>query len=288
MCYGVALLLVHPWMFFVSLENSTAFLAASVAELVLWLRLRDEPDERLMPFFAAVGVVTFFVDFLTTETMTFTLPMLLLVLWRGGSGRQAEGAPGATARDACASVAKCGGAWLFGYAAMFVLKLALLAAVAGGAVLQGSVEEGLVRLGGQVWVANSTASAEVGATGRLAGAVWHNLACLFPVQTGRIDASSAWVPTLLILGAGLLVVYLLHDKIDWARWAPLLLLAAVPYLRYLALSNHSYIHFFFTYRAQAVSLAVFSLFVWENGLRHLPGLFGRGRPSDASEEVTAR
>ena len=264
-CYGAAFLLVHPWIFFVSLEYGTAFLTASAAELFFWLRLKDRPDESLMPFFAVVGVVTFFADFLTTETMTFTLPMFLLILWRSGHGLQ----KGGSVRENCVSVVKNGGCWLFGYAAMFLLKLLFLLMVAGGRVAASSLEEGMFRIGGVVREANFSTAAEVGAAERLSGAIWHNLACLFPTQTGKMEAAGAWIPSLLILGIGLAAVYLLHDRIDWERFAPLWLLALIPYLRFLALSNHAYIHFFITYRAQMVSLAVFLLFVYENGVIQL-------------------
>lgn len=67
---------------------------------------------------------------------------------------------------------------------------------------------------------------------------------------------------LLIFGGG---YYLLHGKEkqkDVTR--TVLVLGAVPYLRYLILNNHSYLHEFFTYRAQAVTIIALCAVVWCN------------------------
>ena len=77
-CCLLAFILIHPWMLFTSLEYGTAFLAASVASLVM-VSGKDRPPAQVMSFFAITGVITCFVDFLTTETLTFTMPMLLLL-----------------------------------------------------------------------------------------------------------------------------------------------------------------------------------------------------------------
>ncbi len=105
--------------------------------------------------------------------------------------------------------------------------------------------------------------------GRLSGAIWHNLACLYPTQAGKIEAIWAWLPTMVIIALGLPLVYLLQDGIDWGRFIPMGILASLPYLRFLVLSNHSYVHFFITCRAQMVTVAVFLYFVWENALREI-------------------
>ncbi len=75
-------------------------------------------------------------------------------------------------------------------------------------------------------------------------------------------------------------VLLLYSKkfnvtTDWilkgetnSKWWPLFV---VPYARYLALANHSYLHFFITYRAQMITIIVFIYFVYENGLVYLRG-----------------
>ena len=266
-CWLAALMAVHPWMFFTSLEYGTAFLAASAASLALLLT-RSRTDDGTMPFFAVTGVVTCFVDFLTTETMTFTLPMLLLLAERHLSKAGKANVPGG-AKEACLSVIKNGLCWLGGYVGMFLLKLGMLALVAGEEVMRSSLSEGLFRLGGEVRTANISTAPVVDFGTQLGGAVWHNLACLYPTHAGQMQAAGVWLATLVIAAVGAIAVYLLHEEIEGECFLPMALTALVPYLRVLVLSNHSYVHFFITYRAQMAAIAVFLFFVYENGLRNL-------------------
>ena len=265
-CWLMALLLIHPWMLFTSLEYGTAFLAASAASLVLLLK-KERTDAGTMPFFAAVGVVTCFVDFLTTETLTFTMPMLLLLVERCLADERC--AERHSALQNCKSVVKNGLSWLSGYLGMFAVKIAVLAVVAGEDTARSSLGEGLYRLGGEVRTANISTAPVVDFGKRLGGAIWHNLACLYPTRVGEMKASGVWLATGFIITAGFVLVYLLHDRINRELFIPMGMVAALPYLRFLVLSNHSYEHFFITYRAQTVTIAVFLFFVFENGIRHL-------------------
>ena len=255
-CWLLALLLVHPWMFFTSLEYGTAFLTASAASLAMLLK-KDHTDAGTMPFFAMIGVVTCFVDFLTTETLTFTLPMLLLLVIRMSE------------EVGIVSVIKNGICWMSGYLMMFVLKLGLLTAVAGADVMKSSMDEGLLRLGGEVRTANISTAPVVGFGKQLSGAVWHNLACLYPTPTGEMRPTGVLIATVLIAAIGFAAVYLLHDRIDVKMFLPMGMVAVLPYFRFLVLSNHSYLHFFITYRAQMVTIAVFAFYVYENAIRQI-------------------
>ena len=64
-------------------------------------------------------------------------------------------------------------------------------------------------------------------------------------------------------------VYLMHDRIDGRTAVPMAMVALLPFIRFLVLSNHAYIHFFITYRALMPTLAVFIYFVYDNAVRHM-------------------
>ena len=291
-CSILALVFIEPHMLFVSLEYSNIFLVASIAEIfvLMWIKrmkknritgsgvlqisLEDQVSTEILSIFAAIGVITFFIDFLTTETLTFTLPMLIVIAFLSDEeGARKKGSSGANnigkVKSGCRIVIKGGLAWICGYAAMFLLKILMIFVVCGREVLKSSIDEGVLRLGGEVREANFSTAPLVDPFARLSGAIWHNIACLYPIKTGEIRAANAYVPTLIILFITIAVVYLLHEKIDWDFFLPAGLIAIVPFTRFLALSNHSYLHFFFTYRALMVTIIVFLLFVFENGIRHL-------------------
>jgi hypothetical protein len=258
--YGISVLLVEPWMFFTSFEYSTAFLVASAAALIILLLKGRESDDVTMPFFAAVGVVIFFMDFLTTENLTFTLPMMMLLLDRH---------PSYSGKEGFISILKNGICWALGYAGMFFLKVVLLLVVAGKEVVASSVEEGFFRIGGEVRLGNSNLNPAADPWTRFSGAIWHNLSALYPETLGELTPAFPVITTGIILAVGFSLVYLLRDKIDWNLFIPLGIVALIPYARFLALSNHSYVHFFITYRAQLVTIAVFIFFVFENGIRQI-------------------
>jgi hypothetical protein len=51
------------------------------------------------------------------------------------------------------------------------------------------------------------------------------------------------------------VGYVYHkDRINKPRILLLFIIGAVPYIRYIVLSNHAYLHCFFTYRAQMAAV----------------------------------
>ena len=263
-CMILAFLLVEPWMFFLSLEYSTAFLTSTVASFFLLIK-KDRSDEKAMPFFAAVGVVIFFVDFLTTETLTFLLPMLLLLAERAVS-EDSEKDTKKGILSGCFSVIKNGACWFAGYAGMFALKIIILVSMADNDVVSASISEGFFRLGGETRLGNTNLAPEASLFVKLSGAIWHNLACLFPVDSGLMLPHSAWIPTIIILAIGFALVYLFHDKIDHKVFVPMAMIAILPFLRFLVLANHSYIHFFITYRVMMVTIAVFLYYIYENSV----------------------
>ena len=92
-----------------------------------------------------------------------------------------------------------------------------------------------------------------------------NILMLFPVRGVRIgkwDVICAVFYLLLLIGSGIYIV-VKQRKTGVA----LIILAAVPYLRYAVLYKHSSIHYFFTFRAQMP--AVFLIcYVWAAYIKH--------------------
>ena len=68
------------------------------------------------------------------------------------------------------------------------------------------------------------------------------LAMLFPVATGRVG---------------------LREKINGSNVVLFAAIGLIPYIRYLVLHNHSYIHNFFTYRAQAATVMAVCFIILE-------------------------
>lgn len=240
---GVALGLIAASAWFVpfSLEYTWTFILMLLASIAATeLAYRESYKEVAFVFWVS-GCVTCFMDFLTTETLTLTLP-LLLVLWL----RDRDGGQGGV--KACIKYTIL---WLAGYVLTWLTKWLLAAIILKQDVsdfIMGNVAE---RLG----LDTGTFDFEI-----IAGAVWKNISCLFPLEYGVSGA---------VIGIGIILVvackgYVYHqENIDKKKIMLYAFVGIIPYIRYMLISNHSYMHFFFTYRAQLATVLAVALILEE-------------------------
>lgn len=258
-CVGSSLWLVPR-----SLEYTWVYLILLVQlHIVISPRFPRDWKKRLV-FFLVSGMVTNYLDFLTCETLTLLVPLLVL-LWRDHawpareteSGRQKSPMPAHRPSNKeeknapWKALLGTAAVWLLGYAGMFLVKW-LLAGIALGTsplpyVLE-HIEERTIGAG------------QVGFLAEFLLAIPRNFRSLFPLDYGIMG---------LILGLAAIVLlfylgYVYHSKgFDGGLATRLLVVGLIPYLRYLGLANHSYIHYFFTYRAQMATLLAAVLLVGE-------------------------
>lgn len=238
---GVAAGLVSTAVWYVpfSLEYTWTYLWMLLLSMV-GFKLALSGRWKLLGFFFMIGgMLTNYVDFLTTETLTLLVP-LLLILWVDRRRNT-----GATYPRLFQNAGKAVLAWGFGYVGMWVMKWVMASVVLGENVMPYVSEHIEERLGGDIGV---------GLWRYITGAVTNNVRCLFPFEYGVLGG---------IVGFALLlwttyIAYVYHKKYICKECVLLyVLVGLVPYIRYIVLHNHSYLHFFFTYRAQmATVLAV--------------------------------
>lgn len=231
---GIAagLIATSVWYVPFSLEYTWTYFLMLLLSIIAWCLARSSHWKLFGFFFLLSGMLTNFMDFLTTETMTLLVP-LLLILWLDRKMNHEK-----SWKCQFQFAGRSALFWIAGYVGMWLTKWLLAATVMKENVwpyVSGHISE---RLGGNIGI---------GLGRYLFGALTKNMGCLFPFDYGIVGG---------IAGAGLLlfiayIVYVYHKKNVSSK---LLLLYAiiglVPYVRYLVLHNHSYIHFFFTYRAQ--------------------------------------
>ena len=196
-------------------------------------------------FFMIGGVVTSYMDFLTTETLTLLIP-LILILWI--SMRKEENV---TRFYFVKKSVKAAGIWICGYVGMWLMKWTMAALVLKENVWPYISEHIGERLGGDIGISPWQ---------YITGAVFRNIKCLFPLEYGVIGILVAIV--LLLTAAYFGYVY---RKKNIRKNRVLIYAAAgiVPYIRYIILHNHSYLHCFFTYRAQMATILVIVLILEE-------------------------
>lgn len=242
---------VHIWNIRLSLEYIPAFLVA-FAMCIPFILLEKKGDGYLTILSVISGVAINFFDFLTAETLSILLPLVLVFIMREQENRLGE------LKKNIILTIECGAAWGISYAMTFVSKWTLATVVTGenkfAAAFSSVGERTFGEMGQGVSYVNQLLFAPAA-----------NISTLFGGKE-RLDVSAlvtGIIVTAILLGG----VFIAFGKTSGIRrdFIKLMLVtAALPYVRFFVLSNHSYLHEFFTYRAQmVVALALFAI-VWFN------------------------
>ena len=271
--YMISFVITRAWFVPLSLEYTWTFMLMLICSIIAVVLYRKKQERYYGAFFAITGMATSFLDFLTTETITLCLP-LLVILWlgRGNSGERAfekneestikkpENAyttgqkkslriPGWFRRNDVQTAAKCAASWLAGYAGMWSAKWFLCSIVMKENALPYVSEHVAERLSGTMGVDTEHF---------IIGAIIKNISCLFPLGYGTLSVIAF---TAIILYAVYRGYVYRRGTNDICRILLISLIGLVPYARYIILHNHSYIHCFFTYRAQAATVAAAVLII---------------------------
>lgn len=280
-CYAIGLMLVSVWMCAFCVEYAMPFVVMSVELPVLFLLLtrayekkdtqndkvkRDEhkpenqkadehkldnfkPEVILWAVLACAGIVTAFVDFLTTETVTFTMAYILYLIVKNRHNQMKP------IKEELICLIKSGIVWLGSYGLMIALKWVLALIVLGKDAFFNALSQAALRISGDATLGNVTGAEVVSDYERISGALWRNIGCIYPFKS----TMSYGTAMIFILLVGLVVFsiwYLFREKAKSCINKVLVMVSLIPVLRFLVLNNHSYIHFFFTYRALLVSVVV--------------------------------
>lgn len=202
-------------------------LAISLIACLLVVRFRKDSQALGMVFFVAASMSAYF-DLLTVPLLSFGWPF---AVWLTLPDKKTL-----IIQNGLRNILVWGLLWVAGYALTFLAKWLLGAVILGFGILPGAFEAGLYRVGAEDFTRWD--------------AVVENVRLL--------PYGILWLVVLLFL-----VVGMIRSKGKFGvREILLLLTALIPYVWYLVLSNHSYQHFWFTYRLQAVTIcAVFMAFL---------------------------
>lgn len=239
-------LMIYSWVMPLSLEYVWVALITLTTSLISLRFAYAGRLRALTMVLFCTGIATAYLDFLTAETLTVLVPLLLVLRFLSEDQRAGCHPVDLTARSFIA--------WLVGYAAMWCSKWLIASMVLGQDVMPyvlGHMEE---RIGTE---------AELPLFSYIFKAIARNVQCLMFFDSGAIG-----VAVLLAIVVACVVAAKARGTITINRhadkhWILLyLVLGLVPYLRFAFLHNHAYGHFCFTYRAQAATIMAlcFALF----------------------------
>lgn len=210
---------------------------------ILW---EKKGNHKLYVLYFITGIVTCYLDFLTTETLTILIPMIIVLLIRYKDERVTNW------KEGFKFVIISGLIWFIGYCLMWGAKWLLASIILNINALDYVKENALLRLN-----ANSDEMIKCD----FPTTFTKNFTNLYPLNKIIKNMS-----VMILLFIFLALIYLIlktiskfiivltknDDTRPKERWIKILLflIGTIPYVRYLFLLNHSYFHSFFTYRAQ--------------------------------------
>lgn len=241
------LMCVHVWDIRISLEYQPAVLV-TLALLPLYI-LCEKNDSALSILAVISGVMIAFFDFLTCETLTILIPLIIVFIMRKQDNRLP------TFKGCLSLSIKCGAAWFASYAGAYLVKWSAASIVTGEnkfAAALSSVEERLV---GE--------AEELDPVAQFFLAPLANISTLFGgyERVSWRNIAAGLIISAVVLGA---IFYLFRssEKFDRSFTLTMLILGALPFARFFVLNNHSYLHEFFTYRALASTILAIFAMLW--------------------------
>lgn len=207
---------------------------------------RQRLMQNIAIIFLCFGSVTSFFDFLTFPILTLGYPLILLLLLRHRTNA------GNTFRSEMLLLLACAASWCAGYGLTLLAKGALGTLITGTNVLEDIVKNALNRINGSIPQGyHEDASA------------WLSLRINF---TAFFNARNLSMFILSVAGYVFLALRRKSSPQAWTVSLPLLGVAVFPYVWYCVLQNHSIMHMYFTYKAQAVTFfAICAYFIAVRG-----------------------
>lgn len=214
----------------------STFFVLFISLIVLFSKYDSKKKMDFMMFFFVVGMVENFVDFLTYPIITLGIPLILL-LWLRVRDEQAD------FRSNFCFMFKGSVSWGLGYALTWMAKWGITILVFGMKYFWRTMEVVKFRLEGN----------EEYPLDRI-GTIRKNLKAWLNVQDNGLISWSKVVFLILVIAIIYVIWKKLKDKKTILAYVPILFVAIYPYIWYLVMSNHSQIHYWYTYRTQLVAL----------------------------------
>ena len=224
------------------IEFSSTYYIMFITSLIA-IKIEKKGDKGLFKLFFITGMVTCFFDFLTTEILTIGVPILLVLAIRKEDNRLQS------FKDGIIFILKSGILWLTSYSLMWLAKWVLASLILNINAFEYVKDKALLRMNG------GNTSTNV----KYFDALYRNWHNLYPINIIKTKS------TVIILSVLLLVISII--MLDWKKIKKkyfslfMLIIAIIPYVRYLVLANHSYYHAFFTFRSQMISIIAFLLII---------------------------
>lgn len=225
--FMTAILSIIPGAIALSLQFSTT-IYISLISVILILLFHEKLQNKYIYFFLILGMVTSFIDFLTCPILTLGIPMLQLVILNKNDWKK-------DIKD----IIILSIMWGIGYAGMWIGKW-----IISSIVLQENLIDSALKM-----IAQRTADESAEGNFTKLDVLRRNLKMIITVPN--------------ILMFVLNFIYITYKAIKEKIWKrknqylkiiPFCIIAMMPFAWYVFASNHSFMHYWFTYRSLAVTI----------------------------------
>jgi len=224
------------------LEYYWTFLIMVISSILVIIFEKKSKD--ISTLFFLIGIMTCYLDFLSTETITCLVPMIILLTMRYKENKITKFSEGFKL------FFKLGFLWFVGYAGMWLAKWILSSLILGINIFETLGGDLMLRITGETTMKSGIVLEKI-----------ENLefkALKFNFETIMlVDFLKEFDLTKTVVIASIIIEVLLIRKKDMNKlWFSglLLIIAIIPYIRYVLLAAHSYSHCYFTFRSQLISI----------------------------------
>ena len=233
----------------VCLEYTWTFMIMLITSIV-GIKIEKNKPNWLGSLFLITGMLTCFLDFLSTEIVTLFIPLLFIMVIRNKEGRL-------TLKDAFLFLIKMSLLWGIGYIGMWFAKWCLASIVLGINSLEYVTEQAMYRIGmnseriGTNIIMNNLS--KIYTSNRL-NVITKNIQCLYPIANLKRYTNIILISILVIFA--IIELIIVDRKKIKSMWFSIILfiIGIMPYIRYELLLQHSYAHRFFTFRNQIITI----------------------------------
>lgn len=253
-CYLISMVLVKFWMVGFCIEYANVFLIMSVANIII-IHMNNEDMDKMVTLFMVLGLVTAYMDFLTTETMVFTIPYFIYFAIKYEKEKMLN------IRKEFKKMVDLGLTFISAYSVMYAVKWGMASLILGKQEMDTALAKASARINGTATLGNMPGQENVNTAERIVRGCIRNVACLFGWEN-QLSTGSAMLMVLTALGIMFALWYLFRGRKGERNFLLMCaVISMIPFARFIVLNNHSYIHFFFTYRAIAVTLLALLYYV---------------------------
>lgn len=244
--WAFALCFVNPVVLPFSLQFSSVFFIAMIGILVMDKVYAGCDLEQVGIVFIIIGILTSYFDFFTAPLLTLGLPLLYLMLlnyYKYGDDSLYKN---------MLTLINASITWTVGYFGCWCMKWIIATPILGRNVIQEGMQS-VVRRTVETYHMK-TLDYDTGSL----RAIGMNLFAILP--PGITSADWKWFLGVMILIILVLTIVLIKfhiDKSSMKALIPFLVLCIYPYIWFVVVSQHTSIHFLFTYRIQLISLLGF-------------------------------